>query len=272
MKCGLPNPKKIHMKNNFLKFFIAASAIVVTVVSCEKADLSTTETITPKDQAFVRIALYSPNTPAVMIKANDVKLNGGTTSGNGGVFPATVGFPDYAAVAPNSTFKLSLPNTGTQNDSVVLFNSKLDISAGKFYSLTLADTGVNRTAFAIEDQFLPQRDSFLSVRLINAMVGSTLHLIRVDSTSASDFVRDTIARNIPYKGTSGFIQVRTFTTRSFIRMRIATTDGRAVGTPQIPPQQLATGSRRSITYYASGFANGTAAPFTPTLSAHVTNQ
>jgi hypothetical protein len=206
-----------------------------------------------------------------MIKANDQKINGNTTSGSGGLFPSTVGFPDYAAVPANSTFKLSLANTGTQNDSVVLFNSQLNIEAGKFYSLTLADTGVNRTAFAIEDQFLPQKDSFLSVRLINAMVGSTLNLIRVDSSSATDVVRDTLARNIPYKGTSGFISVRTFTTRSFIRMRIVTTTGRSIGTPQIPPQALATGSRRSITYYAFGFVDGLLT-LAPGLSAHVTNQ
>jgi len=254
------------------KLLAAASCLAFALASCEKADLSTTEVIYPKDQAFVRVALFSPNTPSVMIKANDVKLNGNNTPGNGGYFPARVDFPDYAAVAPGSTLKLSLQNAGTQNDSVVFFNQKLDLQSGKFYSLTLADTGVNRTAFAIEDQFLPQKDSFLSVRLINAMVGSNLNLIRVDSNNATDVVRDTLARNIPYKGTSGFIQVRTFTTRAFIRIRIATTDGRNLGTPQIPPQQLATGSRRSITYYASGFVNGTAAPFLPALSAHVTNQ
>lgn len=260
------------MTKTIYKLFITVFFLAVLIASCKKAELSTTETEMPADKAFVRIALYSPNTPAVMIKANDVKLNGNSTLGSGGFFPATVGFPDYAAVPANSTFKLSLPNVGTQNDSVVLFNSPLSLGAGKFYSLTLADTGINRTAFSIEDQFLPQKDSFLSVRLINAMVGSTLNLIRVDSTSATNFERDTIARNIPYKGTSGFIQVKTFTTRSFIRIRIATTDGRALGIAQIPPQALTTGSRRSITYYASGFVNATTAPFTPALSAHITNQ
>jgi hypothetical protein len=247
--------------------------LLIVVASCKKVPLSTTETFLPTDKAFVRVALFSPNTPAVMIKANDVKLNGNFTPGNIGYFPATTTFPDYAAVPAGSTFKLSLPNTGTQNDSVVFFNNKLDIAAGKFYSLTLADTGVNRTAFAVEDAFLPQRDSFLSVRLINAMVGSSLTLLRIDSTNATDVVRDTLAKNIQYKESSGFISVRTFTTRPFIRIRIvSSTTGRAYGTPQIPPQALATGSRRSITYYAYGFENGTVAPFLPALSAHITNQ
>jgi hypothetical protein len=255
-----------------IRYILLLTCFSAAVISCEKAPLRNTEYTIPTDKAFVRIALLSPGTPAVMIKADDVKLNGNTTSGNGGFFPSTVTFPDYASVAPGSTFKLSLPNTGTQNDSVVLFNSKLDVQTGKFYSLTLADTGTNRTAFAIEDQFAPQKDSFLNVRLINAMVGSTLNLIRVDSTNATDVVRDTLARNVPYKGTSGFISVKTFSSRSFIRVRITTSTGRNLGTAQTPPQLLTTGSRRSITYYSFGFVDATAALYTPGLLPHITNQ
>ncbi|MGI8582338.1 MAG: hypothetical protein ACR2KX_09075 [Chitinophagaceae bacterium] len=259
------------MRNfKFIVLFFCHSA---AILSCEKAPLQSTDTFLPTDKAFVRIALLSPGTPNVMIKADDVKLNGNTTPGYGGIFPATFSFPDYAAVPANGTFKLSLANTGTQNDSVVLFNTKLDVQAGKFYALTLSDTGINRTAFLIEDQFVLQKDSFLSVRLINAMVGSLLNLIRVDSATATDVVRDTLARNIPYKGTSGFISVRTITTRPFIRIRVTSaTDGISIGASQIPPQTLATGSRRSITYYAAGFINGTVAPYTPTIFSAVTNQ
>jgi hypothetical protein len=258
-------------KFNFIFLFVCLAA---AIISCDKAPLRSTITYLPTDKAFVRLALYSPGTPAVMIKANDVKINGNTTSGNGGFFPATTTFPDYAAVPANSTIKLSLANSGTQNDSIVLFNSQLNFEAGKFYSVTLADTGINRTAFSTPDEFLTPKDSFLSVRLINAMVGSTLTLLRIDSATATDVVRDTLARNIPYKGTSGFISVKTFTTRPFIRIRIiSSVNGRSYGSPQIPPQALATGSRRSITYYAFGFENGvTATIYAPGLSAHITNQ
>lgn len=256
------------MKTYTYKLLLALIVLSITFSACEKVPLSTTDYSLPTDKALVRFALYSPSTPAVMIKINDVKINGNTTSGFGGIFPSIVNFPDYAAVSPGSTLKLSLPNTGTQNDSVVLFNSKLDVVAGKFYSVTLADTGVNRTAFSVEDQFLPQKDSFLSVRLINAMVGSTLNLIRVDSASATDVVRDTIARNISYKATSGFLHVRTLSTRPFIRIRIATNTGRNLGTPQ----SLAVGSRRSITFYATGFIDGSTTSLIPALSALITNQ
>lgn len=245
----------------------------LTVVSCEKAGLRLTAYSLPTDKAFLRIALLSPNTPNVMIKSNDVKINGNATAGFSGIFPSTFTFPDFCSVDPGATIKLSLPNTGTQNDSVVLFTSKIGLEAGKYYSLTLADTGVNRTGFSIEDKFIPQVDSFTSVRLINATVGATLNFIRVDSNNATDFVRDTIARNVAYKNTSGFVSVKTFTTRAFIRLRVATTSGVALIGAAIPPQTLATGSRRSITVYSTGFIDGLTGQLIPQLfTSPVTNQ
>ena len=145
--------------------------------------------------------------------------------------------------------------------------------ANKYYALTLSDTGANRTVFAVEDAFVPQKDSFLSVRLINATVGSTLNFIRVDSATATDVVRDTLASNIPYKGSSGFVSVRTFSTRPFIRLRAVTTSGVVVAGQAIPPQTLATGSRRSVTVYTTGFVNGLVAPFIASMiTTTVTNQ
>jgi hypothetical protein len=259
------------MKKSITLLLLALLSI--SFYACQKAGLRLTEYSLPTDKAFVRFALFSPNTPNVMIKSNDVKLNGASTGGNGGVFPSTLNFPDYAAVDPGATIKLALPNIGTQNDSVVLFTGKLSLVANKFYSLTLSDTGANRTAFSIEDQFIAQRDSFLAVRLINATVGSIHNLIRIDSASATDVVRDTIAKNVAYKESSGFISVRTFTTRPFIRLRVVTNTGVVIGGQVIPPQTLATGSRRSITLYTTGFSNGTAAPFLPALNTNtVTNQ
>jgi hypothetical protein len=256
------------------KIILSVLAFATALIACEKAGLRLTEYSLPTDKAFVKVALFSPGTPNVMIKANDVKLNGANTSGTIGFFPLTATFPDYVAVVPNATIKLSLPNTGTQNDSTVLFTSNLGgLEANKFYALTLCDTGVNRTVFATEDVFLPQRDSFLSVRLINATVGSNLTFIRVDSNSATDVVRDTLAKNIPFKGSSGFISVKTFTTRSFIRLRAFNANGLNIGGQVIPPQTLATGSRRSITVYTSGILGSTVISLAPFMhNVAITNQ
>lgn len=257
------------MKKLVIILMLVAS---ISMIGCEKAGLRLTEYTLPTDKAFVRLALLSPGTPNVMVKANDVKINGALSSGTGGFFPSTVTFPDYVAVDPGATIKLSLPNAGTQNDSVVIFTGKLGLEAKKYYAVTLSDTGVNRSVFAIEDAFLPQVDSFLSVRLINATVNQALTFIRIDSNSATDVVRDTLARNVAYKASSGFISVKTFTNRAFIRLRAVTSQGVPIAGQVIPPQTLATGSRRSITVYTVGFANGVT-PFAPQLlTTAVTNQ
>jgi hypothetical protein len=256
------------------KYFLPIITILVLgFVSCEKAGLSLTEYNLPTGKAFVRFALLSPGTPAVMIKSNGIKINGANTSGSGGFFPSTATFPDYAAVDPGATLRLALPNLGTSNDSVVLFNSSIGVEAGKFYSVTLADTNSTRTTFATEDVFNQRVDSFINIRLINACVGSTLNLIRIDSTNSTDVVRDTLARNIPYKGTSGFIQCRALTTRPFIRIRVVRTDGRPLvtGVGLTPPQTAATAFRRSVTCYATGFDNGTTT-FAPGFIGFTTNQ
>jgi hypothetical protein len=133
------------------------------------------------------------------------------------------------------------------------------MQAGKFYSVSLADTGVDRTVFAIEDKLdaLPA-DSFVNIRLINAMAKtSPLSLIRVDSTSATVVTRDTIAKNIQFKSASDFITVRATPRNSFLRYRLVITQtGVPVG-PNLAITSFTPLFRRYATIYAHGFGNGT---------------
>ena len=230
--------------------------------------LRSTETFLPEDKAFVKFYLLSPNTPSLMIKANEEKINN-TTSGSNGVFPSTITFPDYAAIIPNSVIKLAIPNLGTRNDSVVLFTNKLTLEAKKFYSLTLADTGIDRTLFTILDENtnpLPA-DSFYNIRLINAMAKSpNLSLIRVDSTTSTSFIRDTIATDIAFKTASKLVAVPVYSKRitgttssfhSFVRYRLfVTTTGVSIGNLVTPAQSIAI-NQRNTSIYAVGFLNGT---------------
>lgn len=246
--------------------------IFIATGACKKNEITLTPYVVPTDKAFVRFALFSPGTPAVMIKVNDVKINGANTSGSSGLFPSTVNFPDYAAIPPNGTFRLSLPNAGTANDSVLLFNSSLNVEANKFYSVSLADTGADRTVFAIQDNFgAIAADSFFTIRLINAMPKSpAINLIRVDSTNATTVVRDTIAKNITYKSASNYITsfIAPLRGYSFLRFRTVTTTGMLLSS--IAPPST-TYNKRGVTVYASGFANGTGT-LVPALSTFIYNQ
>ena len=111
-----------------------------------------------------------------------------------------------------------------------MYNNKIDLQAKKYYSLTLADTGVDRTFFPLLDEngiSLPP-DSSYNIRLIHAMAKSpNLSLIRVDSTTSTSFIRDTIIKNVAFKGASDFFTVPIYSKRigttntfhSFVRDR-----------------------------------------------------
>lgn len=265
----------INKLSYFLLFFFT-----VGFLACDKNELRLTEYDLPKDKAYIRFALLSPGTPSTMIKVNDVKINGSTTSGNGGFFPSVINSPDYAAITPNGTFHLSLPNTGTGNDSVLLYNGSLAVEAQKFYSVSLADTGINRTLFAIEDQLgaLPD-NGFVNIRLINAQPNlETLNLIRIDSTSSTVVTRDTIARNIAYKSATNFIKTSILPlplptppgNYSFLRFRVVTsTSGLTVGSVSLPSSP--TPNQRSMTAYAFGFSDGTGV-YIPGVTSFIYNQ
>ena len=258
--------KRIHSYS-----FITILAALV-LFSCEKNELRLTIYDLPTDKAYARFFFLSPGTPSVMIKVNDVKLNGSNTAGSGGLFPSIINQPDYAAVTPNAAMKLSLPNIGTLNDSVVIFTGNIGLAAGKFYAVTLADTGVDRTLFANETSLSPVPDSgFFYIRFINAMAKSpSLSLIRIDSASAAVVTRDTIVKNLDFKAASNFIKLPISGTNANVRYRMATSTGINVGTVQTPPA-TASLNQRSITYYAGGFSNGTGI-YVPTLSTAIYNQ
>ena len=259
--------------NNILS--IAALLLTVAgIAACEKNTLRTTETLSATDKAYTKFYFLSPGTPAVMVKINDVKINGSNTSGFGGVFPANVLFPDYSATAPGGSIKMSLPNVGTSNDSVVVFSGSLPTAANKYYSVTLADTGVDRTLFTIEDPVGDITDSgFYKLRFINAMGKSpAVSIVRIDSASATVVTRDTIIKNIVFKSASDFVRVPVSARNAFYRYRmIISATGVSFGT-NLTPTQGTTINQRYVTLYAGGFVNGTVAPFLPILSVLVYNK
>ncbi len=245
--------------NNKIGWFVLFA--VLAIISCTKNDLRLTQFDLPEDKAYVRFVFLSPNTPAVVIKVNDVKVNGSTTSGSAGLFPSITTAADYSATVPNGNLKLSLVNSGTANDSVVLLTNTLNLTASKFFTVTLADTGIDRTVFALEDEVSFADSGFFRIRMINAMPKSpAVNLIRIDSTSALVVVRDTIARNIAYKAGSGFITTSVSPAAGYttLRFRVVNANGLQIG-GSITPLAVATASKRSFSFFARGFATGTGA-------------
>ena len=247
----------ITIKNTFRIFITTVT--LFSLAACEKNKLRTSEYFLAEDKAYTKFYFLSPGTPSVMIKINDVKINGANTSGSSGVFPSTITFPDYAATLPAGNLKMALPNVGTSNDSSVIYTGSLSTEAKKFYSITLADTGISRTLFTVEDKPAELPDSgFYKVRFINAMGKSpNISLIRIDSTDATSVIRDTLIKNIAFKSASDYVRVPIAATKSFYRYRmIISSTGASFGS-NLTPIQGNSVNQRYVTIYASGFVTGT---------------
>lgn len=261
--------------NKIYPFIVAVFLISGFLLSCEKSTLRITEYDLPDGKAFARFALFSPGaTASVMIKVNDKKINGNFTPLSSGVFPVNSNIAEYAAIDPNASIKMSLPNAGTLNDSVVLFTGNMTTSAGKFYSVVLADSGVNRTLFTVEDNPGDQADSgFLKLRYINATAGSTGYtLIRVDSSSTTVVSRDTLFRNVAFKAATDFLRIPFNSVNANLRYRLVeTATGNPVGAPFAPGNAFigVNGNRRCMTIYSTGRVGTT---FTPGLSIILINK
>ncbi len=255
----------------YLMSIITAGVVLYGMSSCEKSELRATEYDLPTSQSFVRFVFLSPGLSSVMIKVNNNKINGNTTLGSGGIFPPNSGIAEYSAVAPNGNLRLSLPNTGTLNDSVVVFTGNMTTTAGRFYTTVLADSGATRTLFSVADDFGNRVDSgFTRLRFINATGKSPgLSLIRVDSSSASVVTRDTLFRNVSFSNATSYITVRTNPVNAFLRYRLVqTSNGAIVGNPFTALVGNTT-NRRATTVVSGGIWGTT---FAPGISFQIVNQ
>jgi hypothetical protein len=255
----------------YLLNIVAAGVVLYGMSACTKSELRATEYDLPTTQAFVRFVFVSPGLPSVMIKVNDKKINGNFTSGSGGIFPTNSGIAEYSAVPPNGTLRLSQPNTGTTNDSVVLFTGNMTTMMGIYYTTILADSGVTRSLNSFVDDPGPLPDSaFTRLRFINASGKSPgLTLIRIDSSSATLVTRDTLFRNISFGNATAFITVPTNPVNAFLRYRLVqTSTGALVGAPFTPLVGNAS-NRRATTVISSGIWGTT---FAPGISFQIVNK
>ena len=255
----------------YLINIISSALVIYGFSACQKSELRATEYDLPTGKAFVRFVLLSPGTPSVMIKVNDKKINGNFTSGAAGLFPTNSTIAEYAAVVPNGALKLSLANTGTTNDSVVLFTGNMVTQQSLYYTTVLADTGSTRSLLSFTDNPGSFSDSaFTRLRFINATGKSPgLTLIRIDSSTASLVTRDTLFRNVSFGNATEFITIPTNPVNAFLRYRLVrTATGEIVGTPFTP--LIGNSSNRRATTVITGGIWGTT--FAPGISLQIVNQ
>ena len=158
-------------------------------------------TYNTSEQAYVKIIHASPyrNNPVVQLKLNDSRVSGNITYSTpfpgGGLNTGGSNFPYYLPVNPGSNkIALSIQKQGTGIDSIQLYATNLNLQAGKYYSVFLADTSLNTASVILEDDMTPVTGDVSKSRFVNLIP----NLAAVDLYFGTTLV----AGNIPYKGAS----------------------------------------------------------------------
>jgi hypothetical protein len=149
------------------------------VLACEKNKL----TVSPYDytgtQALFKInyaCAYGLNR-GVQVKINDVRISNSITYATpfpgGGLNTGGSNNADYLAVEPGThTVKLSIPKTGSDEDSVVLYETAVKLEGETYQTLHIADTSSNIKSVLLADPAEKEDSGYVQYRFINLIPNS----------------------------------------------------------------------------------------------------
>lgn len=247
------------------KISIILSLALLLLFGCTKNEIEYGEyELVDNSQSFLKInfaSAYNAN-PSVQFTINGTRVSnlitartpfpgGGYNTGGGST-------PDYLAVKPGTlSFKVSIPQKNTNIDSVVLFTKDINVSAGEYNTLHIADTAANTQSVLTPDSRVSPDSGFSKYRIINLM----------PNVAAIDLYYGTtvVASNIPYKGISDYFTVAVPTTALTWAVRPA---GAASSTTALATYSSATTNTngRSYTAFAMGYSGRTEASRKPYIS------
>ena len=248
------------MKKIFIMFSVAGT-LGLALMSCEKEyERIAVETNVGSDKALLKVNFVSQYTgnPSVQIKLNDVRISNLITARTpfpGGGFNTGGGSTnDYLAVNPGqSTLKISIPNKGTETDSVVLFNTSITLANSKNYTAHITDTGTNTKILLLEDSIAQPASGKSKYRFVHLM----------PNVAAADLYYGTtlVASNVKYLESSPYFELPIPATALAWNVRETLPVGVPIG-PVIATYAAnisTSGNRRVYTAFTSGYKGEPAA-------------
>lgn len=180
---------------------LSTLAGIAILVACEKNSFTTSNYIPVSTQAQVKVNFFSSYraNPPYQIKLNDVRISNNLTYATpfpgGGLNTGGGSTADYISFNPGSNkVSISLPKAGTDQDSVSLATTNIEVATGKVYSLYFADTAANMTTLLVQDTLSRPDSGWAKFKFINLIP---------DLPSADLYIGTTkVASAIPYKGVS----------------------------------------------------------------------
>lgn len=197
-----------------INFIYSLFLLGILFTSCKKNSFSVKENIFIDGQASLKINYFSPTQarPAYQIKIDGNRVSSNLTYPTpfpgGGLNTGGGSFADYLAVAPGSRkVDISIPNVGTNLDSIVLASATVDLAANKVYSLYFVDTAANLSTILLEDDLTSPDSGFVKYRFINLMPDLAAGLDLYFGTGTTSTTSVKVAGPILFKQVSDYFTV-----------------------------------------------------------------
>jgi hypothetical protein len=236
------------MKKVVIKILSACMCAGLLVLACQKNKL----TVSPYDYTDgktlfkINYACAYGNNRGVQLKINDVRVSNNITFATpfpgGGLNTGGSNNADYLAVDPGSnTVKLSIPKTGSDEDSVVLYETTVKLGEVTYQTLHISDTGSTIKSVLLNDPGEKEDSGYVQYRFINLIPNSTsLDLY---------FGTRKVAGNLGYQQVSDTFKVAAGSTGAWA-LRLAG-GASAIGTTYTSTST--TVNQRVFTVYARGY-------------------
>lgn len=222
----------------------------ICLLGCEKNEINVAKFELVKGKAFFKVNYSSPyaNNPAVQLKVNGERVSNTITYSTpfpgGGLNTGGSSSADYMSLpAGKTSFSIGIPKVGTNEDSVLLFSTEVNLLSDVYQTLHVTDTTTNTQSVMVTDMSSKPDSGVSKFRFVNLIPGSKIDLL---------FGTDVLAQGIEYKNATDTFSIVAGTVQQFrIRVNGTTTNigtypTAASGTYTIPNQ-------RAMTIYARGY-------------------
>lgn len=160
----------------FSKIFILSVLTVLLFGGCKKNQINYSDfDLVGDNQALLKVnynIAFRAN-PGVQVKFNGQRITPTIQTRypfpGGGLNTLGGSGADYMPITSGSgEISISIPKKNTNIDSVQIYKTTINTTAGKYYTLHLADTAVVKNLLVDEDRTLPE-NGFVKFRFVNLM-------------------------------------------------------------------------------------------------------
>jgi hypothetical protein len=232
-----------------LLLFIAG----ILVFSCKKNTLSVAPFDLIDGSALFKVNYASPysKNPGVQIKIDGNRVSNNITYATpfpgGGLNTGGSSNADYLSLSTGShTVALSIPKTGSGEDSISLYSTTVELAGNVYYTLHITDTSTNTQSVLLTDLGNKPDSGVSKFSFVNLVPGSAMDLY---------FGPTKLASNIAYKAASDTFSIPSATSLQFaIRLAGSLPASTALATyPTTGTTTYSIPNQRAFTAYARGY-------------------